>query len=202
MTAVYTRTLLQTAERQKPKGSLRSSGQRIVTRTSRLSLTSCRTSELTGSLLPFLSPYDTATLGRDLIQIYLKFPTEDTLYSIRAPLWTQWRHHRAGLSSFSDRYFCHFSDKSFHTWSSKWIRMSLYCHYLAQTDVNTQTLCKAFGHKVHYAFHLRLEYRVVTITDLHLHLVSRIFSSWSTHSTLRVSLYPSFLQSLCPSSTS
>ena len=63
MTTVFNCTLLQIAERQKPKRSLRSSGQRIVTRTSRPSLTSCRTSELTGRLLPFLLPHDPATLG-------------------------------------------------------------------------------------------------------------------------------------------
>ena len=47
----------------KKKGLLRSAGQRIVTRNSRPSLTSCRTTELTGSHLPFLSPHGPATLG-------------------------------------------------------------------------------------------------------------------------------------------
>ena len=61
MTTVFNRTLLQTAERQMPKGSVRSSGRRIVTRTSKPSLTSCRTSERTGSHLPFLLPHDPAT---------------------------------------------------------------------------------------------------------------------------------------------
>ena len=61
--AVFDRSLLQTAEHQKPKGSFRYSSQGIVTRTSRPSLTSFRTSELTTSPLPFISPHDPAVLG-------------------------------------------------------------------------------------------------------------------------------------------
>ena len=64
--------------------------------------------------------------------------------SIGAPFRAQWRLHRAELSSFSDRYLCQSSDKSCHTYSSKSIRMSLCCHSLAQTDVNTETPCNAF----------------------------------------------------------
>ena len=45
-----------------------------------------------------------------------------------AHLWTQWRFHKTGLSSFSDKYFCQSSDRSLHTWSSRSVRKSLYCH--------------------------------------------------------------------------
>ena len=93
-TTVFNRTLLQTAERQKPQGSLRSYRQRIFTRKSKPSLTSCRTSERTGSPLPFLLPHDPSILGTRSL-------------SNRRPSTSlaQRRPHRAGLSSSSDRYF-------------------------------------------------------------------------------------------------
>ena len=160
--------------------------------------------------LPFPSPHDPATLGTGSHSDLPEVPNRRNSAFNRSPLWTQWRFHRAGPPSFSDAYFCHSSNESFHTSSSNSVRMSLCCHYLAQTDVSTQTLCSAFifSRKNHSATKFitpsicGFEYKAVTVTDIHLHLVFRIFSSWSTHSTLLVPHYSLLLQGPCPDSTS
>ena len=54
------------------------------------------------------------------------------------------RDHQAGLSSFSNRYFCQSSDKSFHNWSSKLDKSSSYCCSLAIIKVRTQAPCSIF----------------------------------------------------------
>ena len=54
-TAVFTRTLLQTAQCQKPADSLRSSGQKDRLPYIKAFPTSCRTSEQTGDLVPFIT---------------------------------------------------------------------------------------------------------------------------------------------------
>ena len=156
----------------------------IVTRTSRPSLTSCRTSERAGSPLPFLLPHDPSTLGTGPLSDLLEVSNRRHSVFNRAPLLTHWRLHRAGLSSFSDRYFCQSSDKFSHIRSSKSIRMSLF----AQTDVQTERpqLLSICG----------FEYKAVTVAVHHLLLLSRISSLWSTHSTLPVSPFSLFPQGL------
>ena len=141
-----------------------------------------------GSLLPFLSPLDPASLGMGSL-FYPEVPTEDTLCLIRAPLWTQRCHHKAELSSFSDRHFCHSSDKSFHTWSSKLFRMSLNCHLPRQTLTRRHlaassspqgtTIRPQSSSCVPSATFF--ENKTETITDVHLHLVSRNFQDSSFH---------------------
>ena len=95
--------------------------------------------------------------------------------------------HRAGHSSFSSRHLCQSSDNSFHTWSSK--EFLEFPFSRPHGGEHAGTLWRfhlfhgdPFGHKVQYAFHLRLENRAVTIIDILLRPASRVFSSWSTRS--------------------
>ena len=151
---------------------------------------------------------DPSTFAQDLFQIYLTFPTERTMCSSSGHdgVFT-----KRDLLLLLTSTFCQSSDTSSHTWwSSKSIRMSLYYNSLAQTDVSTQTPSSAFisSRENHSATKFTMlsicdcEHKGVTIIDLRLLLVSRIFSSSSTHPTVLVSTYSLFLQSLCQDSTS
>ena len=99
--------------------------------------------------------------------------------------------HREGLSSFSGRYLCQSTDNSFHTWSSKSDRSSSYYHSPLRRPIRPLcTLCLPSATCVQKA---------VTIIDLHLHLASRIISSWSTRSILFGVSCSIFHRGLCPS---
>ena len=121
----------------------------------------------------------------------LKFSTRDTLSSIG---------YLSGHSGvFTGRDFLLFLTGTFvnlpASLSTPGRQSRSYGHSLAQTDTLQ---------------HLHLlkgpicgsECIAVTIADLHLLLLSRFFSFWTTHSTLPASPYSFFLQSLCPISTS
>ena len=154
------------------------------------------------------------TLPRDPCRLLVRGPfracQSETCCIHSDILWAQCRFHRAGLSSFSDRYFCQSSDRSLHTWSSRSDRKSLYCHSLAQTEVSMQTHCSAFissrennsATMVTMPSIFALEHTAPKTADLHLPPVCRIPLSWSTRSIRSVLPHLLCLQSLCPNSGS
>ena len=92
---------LQRAQLTKnPRDSADPLGQIILTRTSRPSLTLCRTTERPGSHLPFPLPDYAAALGTGSHSDLREVPNRRHSVINRAHLWTRWRFHRAGLFLF------------------------------------------------------------------------------------------------------
>ena len=92
---------------------------------------------------------------------------------------------RRDFLPFQTDFFCQSSDRSFHTWSSIFVRRSLYCPSSGPIKVSIQAPCAFISpRETHSATKckmlsiLQLEHTAPKTTGLHLHPVSRIWLSW------------------------